>query len=92
MVSALLSASLHFHADPLLCRQESQALAISHLFKNIYVLRVLSSIHVSTLHTCLASVEGVDPLELELWMVVSRHVVLGTEFRSSGRAASALNL
>jgi hypothetical protein len=40
---------------------------------------------------CLQQPEGVDPLQLELQMVVRHHDVLGIEPGSFVRAASALN-
>lgn len=40
---------------------------------------------------CACLVPAEDPLDLESWMVVSHHVVLGIESRSSARARRVLD-
>lgn len=50
--------------------------------------------HLYVPHGCLASTrseEGIESLELELWMAVNHSGVLGTKPGSSIRAAQALN-
>lgn len=64
---------------------------------NVFILCVLVFCLQVSICTCVYLLplefreECVPPLELELWMAMSLHVLIGTKLRSSGGAASALN-
>ena len=59
-------------------------------YQVVLIFKSILLIYISVLYVCICLCEGV-PLERELQTVVSHHVVLGIEPRSSGRAVSALN-
>ena len=59
--------------------------------------RCFVCMYVCVLYVCLVAnrrgpQETLDLLELELEMVVSHQCILGTELRSSGKAATVLNI
>ena len=84
------------HFRQVLCLSRTSA----HLFKEnqqnpIYVCECFAHIHVKCT-ICMPGTRGgqeseLDPLELEVQMVMGFHVGAGTESGSSARAASALN-